>query len=78
MAGGGGFDPRDWQGGPPQIAAADLSRDPNVPSKHEQFRMAAVQIVAQLVGAGQIVVPADTAGAAIVGHAEAICKFMKG
>lgn len=56
----------------------NLAQDPNMPSKKEQMRLIALQTVTQLClnGAIDLKISEREAGAAIVGHSQAIEKYL--
>lgn len=50
-------------------------RDPNMPSKAEQFRMIAVETVVRCVQSGHVTLAAGTEAKQIVDHAKLIMAF---
>ena len=62
--------------GPPQVAGVDLARDPNMPTKAEQYRILCVQTVAQVLATNPETINPKTIGSDIKAAADVLYKYV--
>lgn len=62
--------------GPPQVAGVDLARDPNMPTKAEQYRILCVQTVAQVLASSPETINPKTIGTDIKQAADVLYKYV--